>query len=81
MGCTRASRAKNNRSRDIAKKSRGSVSVNPLDALKIEMRMTTASTLAAHGPSVALAASDATRVLFATPSTPSAAKYPMFAKT
>ena len=32
-------------------------------------------------PSATLAASDATRVLFATPSTPSAAKYPMFAKT
>src|SRR5262249_50945497 len=73
-GCTSASFAMNRRSRDIAKKRRGSVSIMPLDALKIETRITAATNFAAHGPSAALAAADATVWLDATPSTPSAEK-------
>src|SRR5687768_12164947 len=71
-GCTSASRAKKSRSFAIAKNSLGRVSTRPLDALATEIRITTASTQAAQGPMTVLAASDATRVLAATPSMPSA---------
>ena len=65
----------------MAKNSRGSVSVIPFAALKIDTRITSATTVPARGPSTTLAAWEATRVLAATPATPSAAKYPMLATT